>query len=208
VISFIFLSPFIRFLSLSKEINEQSNEVDNYVKGLKTKSISYCYQLKDLSYKTKCFEVVAISNKNQAACAEIEISAIRTRCISLAKGDYSACNLEKEPDTCYSDVARYTSNAQLCENIRGIKDYCYKDVAEESGNPSLCVYVSDENNNKNCMAVAKRDGTYCSKITDRTSGDWCYANVVTYNGDSSLCENIINEVIKNSCYNFAKFYRS
>ncbi|HMS91046.1 MAG TPA: hypothetical protein PKC87_02415 [Candidatus Absconditabacterales bacterium] len=66
----------------------------------------------------------------------------------MQNNDTSACEKAEGMlrDTCYSDIAKKTKDATLCENISEVLfiSACYSTVAEETKNPLLCDKIPDQ----------------------------------------------------------------
>ncbi len=56
-------------------------------------------------------------------------------------------------DGCYSEIAKKTKDASVCENITDVmfKNACYTSVAEEAKDVSICEKISDVMFKKTCL---------------------------------------------------------
>ncbi len=78
----------------------------------------------------------------------------------MQNNDASAC--EKSEwilrDTCYSDIAKKTKDATLCEKVSGklFINSCYSSVAEELQDASLCDKIADQIFKEICLEKIKK----------------------------------------------------
>ncbi|MEK7157791.1 MAG: MFS transporter [Patescibacteria group bacterium] len=140
-----------------------------------------------------CVENIAINTNNRDLCEKVD-GENKKSCylgfdlnLSKISKDTAICDKIKSSGWgsvqigfCLTNVAEYTGNYSLCENIKeysNYRDVCYVAVSRKSTNINICKIIKKP-----------------EEISD------CIANIAINTGNRSLCDDVKNEYYKEYCY--------
>jgi hypothetical protein len=180
------------------------------------KDVSICDAIDNTNYKNPCIQEVASARKEVSLCNGIESNSSRDDCIeavAVSIPDASLCNklgssLDYWKHQCIMKVAMVKQDIALCDEIpvdpgNRMTETCVKNISEGKTDPSMCDSISNQDvRDFYCLtpvAVASKDESACSSITDKRHKNSCIAAAALAGKDVSMCQDI---AIKDGAFTF------
>lgn len=177
-----------------------------------------CVRLPDAARKQDCLKALS------PPCSFEPTDEATTRCMALAKSDYSYC----KSNLCRFQYAKARHVLAACDLISGeralqfacravvkndsseclaenniIADYCYQIVAYATDNEQLCGFGTEGSSYRNnChahFAIARRDPAQCLGAKPESERDECYLNYSVTLDAPATCESVVNTLNRDRC---------
>lgn len=181
--------------SLCNDLKESSYRNECYgVIANRINDLNICNKVSnEPSQFSDCVENIAINTNNRDLCEKVD-GENKKSCylsfdlnLSKTSKDTAICDKIKSSGWgsvqigfCLTNVAEYTGNYSLCENIKDYSNYrdiCYVAVSRKSTNINICKIIKKP-----------------EEISD------CIANIAINTGNRNLCEDVKNAYYKEYCY--------
>lgn len=165
-----------------------------------------CSDLKDRDEGDRCYYNDAISKNNITACDSIFSNPLRDSCnqiFAIKLKDPTLCTKlfsSEVRDDCYHTLAP-TAGLMTCKKIENesTRRQCRLELGDET---VLCENITDEYDNKLCLAKAEKNYSLCAEIANSSLVDSCYVDFAKSKGSYSLCALPSNKGMGDDCFRY------